>query len=109
LASATARRIGARPQLVQAMSRSFGTNCKARPIVSAISSGVSIVSEATSMTPTITSLPASSRISSGGTCECRHSSETWSILLFASAGKTCSYWRHSSPSVAFQSTLALMP
>ncbi len=27
--------MGARPQLVQAMSRSFGTNCSARPIVSA--------------------------------------------------------------------------
>jgi hypothetical protein len=61
------------------------------------------------MTPTITSLPSSRRISSGGTCEWKHSSDTWSIALFASAGKTCSYWRHSSPSVAFQSTLALMP
>ena len=72
-----------------------GTNCSARPIVSAISSGVSIASEATSITPTITSLPSSRRISSGGTCEWKHSSDTWSIALFASAGKTCSYWRHS--------------
>ena len=79
LASATSRRIGARPQLVQAISRSAGTNCSARPIVSAISSGVSITSEATSITPTITSLPSSRRISSGGTCEWKHSSETWSI------------------------------
>ena len=39
------------------------------------------------MTPTITSLPSSSRISSAGTCEWKHSSETWSIALFASAGK----------------------
>jgi hypothetical protein len=41
--------------------------------------GVSIRSEATSITPTITSLPSSRRISSGGTCEWMHSSETWSI------------------------------
>ena len=61
------------------------------------------------MTPTITSLPSSRRISSGGTCEWMHSSETWSMRLFASAGNTCSYWRHSSPSVCFQSMLALMP
>ncbi len=61
------------------------------------------------MTPTMTSLPSSRRISSAGTCEWMHSSETWSMRLLASAGKTCSYCRHSSPSVAFQSTLALMP
>ena len=38
-----------------------------------------------------------------------HSSETWSMRLFASSGKICSYWRHSPPSVFFQSMLALMP
>ena len=32
-----------------------------------------------------------------------------SMLLRASAGNTASYWRHSSPSVLFQSVLALMP
>ena len=101
--------MGARPQLVQGNSRSFGTNCSARPIVSATSSGVSTTSLATSITPTITSLPSSSFIRSGGTWEWMHSRLTWSMLLFASAGNTASYWRHSSPSVCFQSVLALMP
>ena len=72
----------------------------ASAIVSATSSGVSTRSVATSITPTSTSLPGSSRISSIGTCELRHSSETWSMRLAASAGKVSSYWRHSDPSVA---------
>jgi len=109
LASATSRVIGARPQLVQAYSRCFGTNCSARPMVSATSSGVSISVDATSITPTSTSLPSSSRISSGGTCEWMHSSDTCLIELRASAGKTCSYCRHSSPRLFFQSMLAWMP
>ncbi len=31
------------------------------------------------------------------------------MRLFASAGKIASYWRHSPPSVSFQSRFALMP
>jgi hypothetical protein len=38
-----------------------------------------------------------------------HSSEIASILLFASTGKISWYWRHSLPSVDFQSRLAWMP
>ena len=106
-----------RPRAASAPGRSWcrGTGAPWRrtaapwPIVSATCSGVSTTSEATSMTPTITSLPSSRRIRSGGTCEWKHSSETWSMRLLASAGNTCSYWRHSPPSVPFQSTLALMP
>ena len=44
-----------------------------------------------------------------GTFEWMHSSDTWSILLFASAGKISSYCRHSCPSVRFQSIFAWMP
>jgi hypothetical protein len=94
--------------LVQAISRSRH-ELQRRPMVSATSSGVSMVSLATSITPTITSLPFSSAIRSAGTCEWMHSRLTWSMRLAASAGKTFSYWRHSWPSVFFQSTLAWMP
>ena len=66
-----------------------------------------MASLATSMTPTITSLPFSKAIRSGGTWEWKHSRLTCWMLLAASAGKTFSYWRHSWPSVFFQSTLAL--
>ena len=38
-----------------------------------------------------------------------HSADTWSMRLCARAGKISSYCRHSEPSVAFQSRLALMP
>ena len=48
-------------------------------------------------------------MSSIGTCEFAHSSETWRIAERASSGKVCSYCRHSAPSVFFQSMLALMP
>ena len=78
-------------------------------MVSATSSGVSTTSLATSITPTITSLPVSSAISSGGTWLWMHSRLTWSMRLAASAGNTVSYWRHWSPSVFFQAMLASMP
>ena len=57
-----------------------------------------------SITPTSTSLPFSSRISSIGTREWMHSSETCLILLFASAGKiavspTTPFW-HSEVTTA---------
>ena len=78
-------------------------------MVSATSSGVSIASLATSITPTITSLPASNAINSAGTSEWMHSRLTWSMQLAASAGNTFSYCRHSPPSVFFQSMLAWMP
>ncbi len=68
-----------------------------------------MVSLATSITPTITSLPSSSAINCGGTCEWMHSRLTWSIELAASAGNTFSYWRHSWPSECFQSMLAWIP
>jgi hypothetical protein len=78
-------------------------------MTAATSSGVSMIFDATSMQPTSTSLPLSSPISSIGTRVLRHSSDTWPIRLLASAGKVSSYWRQRSPSVAFQSVLALMP
>src|SRR6185503_2655316 len=109
LAAATSRSIGAMPQLVQGKRCFAGTYFSAVRIVAATSCGVSTLSEATSITPTSTSLPLSSFISSGGTCEWMHSSETCWILLFASAGKISSYWRQDSPSVFFQSRLAWMP
>ena len=92
-----------RPRGPSAPCRSWCTGRGASPartsarvrMVAATSSGVSTLSVATSITPTSTSLPFSSFISSSGTCEWMHSSETWSILLFASAGKISSYWRHS--------------
>ena len=56
-------------------------------MVSATSSGVSTTFDATSMQPTSTSLPLSSPISSIGTCELRHSSETWSIAARRERGK----------------------
>ena len=108
-ASAISRFIGAMPQLVQAISRFFGTYLRARPMVAATSAGVSTRSEATSMTPTMTSLPFRSAISSMGTLEWMHSSETCLMLLLASTGKISAYCRHSVPSVSFQSVLALMP
>ena len=64
---------------------------------------------ATSMAPTITFLPRISSMRSIGTREFWHSSETISMLDFCSLGKASSYWRHSEPSVFFQSVLALMP
>ena len=103
------RRIGAMPQLVQATMRSFGTYLITSPMTCAISSGVSTLSVATSMTPTSTSLPSSSESNFSGTCEWMHSTETWPMRLLASAGKIFSYCRHSSPSEFFQSILALMP
>ncbi len=48
-------------------------------------------------------------MSSIGTRELAHSSETWSIVDFASSGKVCSYWRHSLPRDFFQAMLASMP
>ena len=78
-------------------------------MAAATSCGVSILSLATSITPTSTSLPFSSFSSSTGTFEWMHSSDTWSMRLFASAGKISSYWRQDSPSVFFQSRLAWMP
>ena len=59
LRMAMSRRIGARPQLVQGNRRAAGTNRSAWPIVSATCSAVSTSSLATSITPTITSLPSS--------------------------------------------------
>src|SRR5216683_859891 len=88
--------IGAMPQLVQAWMRSGSTNLVASFRVSATSSGVSTLSDATSMAPTSTVLVFKSFISSGGTWLCRHSSETCWILLRSSAGKVCSYWRQLS-------------
>ena len=90
-------------------SRSFGTCLSASRIVRATSSGVSTRLVATSIAPTMTSLPVRSAIRSIGTCELAHSSETWSIVDRASNGKVCSYWRHSAPSVFFQLLLASMP
>ena len=78
------------PQWKQA-GASLLTNCKALPMVSATSSGVSITSDATSITPTITSFPFSKAIKSIGTCEWKHSRLTWLMLLLASAGNTFSY------------------
>jgi hypothetical protein len=48
-------------------------------------------------------------MSSIGTCEFAHSSDTCPIADCASSGNVCSYWRHSLPSVFFQSMFALMP
>ena len=103
------RSIGAMPQLVQGKRCFAGTYFSARSMVAATSCGVSTLSEATSITPTSTSFPFSRESNSIGTLEWMHSSEIWSTLLFASAGKISSYWRHSPPSVFFQSRLALMP
>ena len=61
------------------------------------------------MTPTRMSFPLRSFKSSIGTREWMHSSEICFTRLFASAGKISSYWRHSEPSVFFQSRLAWMP
>ncbi|MOA55802.1 hypothetical protein D3C78_1796560 [compost metagenome] len=77
--------------------------------VVATSSGVSTTLDATSMAPTITFLPRTSSIRSIGTCELWHSSEMISMLDVCSFGNDSSYWRHSEPSVCFQSVLALMP
>ena len=89
------------------------TNCGMAPmdreIVFSTSRGVSTVSEATSITPTRTSLPFSRLSSSTGTFEWMHSREIWSTFDRASAGKISSYWRHSPPRVSFQSRFALMP
>ena len=97
------------PQLVQGWMRSTGTNSMARRMVAATSCGVSILSLATSMTPSSTSLPLSSASRLSGTRELAHSSETWSMQLCASAGKISSYCRHSLPRLCFQSIFALMP
>ena len=72
--------------------------------------GVSTVSVATSITPTSTSLPFEQpqqldRHVRVDALE-RHLVDAGSC---ASAGKISSYWRHSSPSVFFQSMLAWMP
>ena len=48
-------------------------------------------------------------MSSIGTCEFAHSSDTCRIDERASSGNVCSYCRHSAPSVFFQSMLALIP
>src|SRR5512145_42998 len=106
---AISRSIGAMPQLVHGKRCLAGTYLSALPITSQTSCGVSTFSLATSITPRSTSLPFSRRRSSTGTLEWMHSSETWSILLFASAGKISSYWRQDSPRVFFQSRFALMP
>ena len=74
--AAISRRIGAIPQFVQAMIFCAGTYCAALAITAAISSGVSMVSVATSMTPISTSLPSSSLSTLIGTCELMHSSDT---------------------------------
>jgi uncharacterized membrane protein len=109
LASATSRLIGARPQLVQAISRSAGTNCSARPIVAATSSGVSMASagHVDDADHHVLALQQGHQV--GWHMEWKHSRLTCWMLLAASAGKTFSYWRHSWPSVFFQSTLAWMP
>ena len=53
-AAATSRRIGAMPQLVDATMRSFGTCLSTFSMVAATSSGVSMSSVATSITPIAT-------------------------------------------------------
>ena len=106
---AISRRIGAMPQLVQARIFSFATYFIASAMVAATSSGVSTLSVATSITPISTSLPSSSLSSLMGTFELRHSIDTWSMRLSARAGNIASYCRHSPPSPAFQSILALIP
>ena len=81
-----------RPRAAAAPSRNWCTGRAARDrrtraprrIVAATSSGVSTRLVATSITPTITSLPSSSPISDTGTRELAHSSETWSMRLCAS-------------------------
>ena len=97
------------PQLVHGNRCLAGTYCKAFSITSETSSADSMRSVATSMTPTSTSLPFNSFSSSIGTFEWMHSSETCLMRLFARAGKISAYWRHSPPSVLFQSMLAWMP
>ena len=97
------------PQLVQGSSLSADTYFSASRITAATCSGVSTTSEATSITPTITSLPFSRPISSIGTWLLAHSRLTWVMLLAARAGNTCSYWRQLSPSVSFHFRLASMP
>ncbi|SAE76472.1 Uncharacterised protein [Enterobacter cloacae] len=64
---------------------------------------------ATSIAPTITFLPRISSSRSIGTRELWHSSEIISIFEVCNLGNASSYWRHSEPSVFFQSVLALMP
>jgi glycosyltransferase involved in cell wall biosynthesis len=54
-------------ELVQSINLSSGTYCRAARMVAATSSGVSTWSEATSITPTMTSLPVNKAISEGGT------------------------------------------
>jgi hypothetical protein len=95
--------------LVLGMSLSASTNARARRSVSATSSGVSTVSSATSIAPSMTFLPRTSSMSSIGTCECWHSSETMSMLERCSSGNDSSYCRHCDPRLAFQSVFALMP
>ena len=89
--------------------RSAGTWAIAARITAATCSGVSIWSVATSTAPTSTSLSPSRPMSAIGTREPAHSSDTPPMRLRASTGKVRSYWRHSPPSVCFQSVLALMP
>src|SRR3989344_7091582 len=103
------RLIGAMPQLVHGKSRFLGTYLRALAMVAATCVDVSTLLEATSITPTSTSLPLRSPSSSIGTCEFAHSSDTCLMRLFASAGNIFSYCRQFLPSVLFQSTLALMP
>ena len=97
------------PQLVHGTILAGSTYFIARRMVAATSSGVSALSLATSMQPTSTSLPFKRPMNSIGTFELATSRLTWSIRLFARAGKMRSYWRHSSPSVFFQSMFAWMP
>ncbi len=106
---ATSRARGTIPQLVHGKRCCSGTNLSAERMTRATSSGVSTRVVATSMHPTSTSLPASNASNSIGTRELAHSSETWSMEDFASSGKVCSYWRHSLPSVFFQTMLASIP
>ena len=66
------------------------------------------ISDALSARPVAT-VPCNNDLRCIGTLALRHSSDTWPIRLAASAGKVRSYWRHSVPSVPFQSMFAWMP
>ncbi|MNR66879.1 hypothetical protein D3C85_1906010 [compost metagenome] len=68
------------PQLELGMSLSAATNCRALRRVLATSSGVSMVSLATSIAPSMTFLPRRSSMSSMGTWEFWDSSEMMSML-----------------------------
>ncbi|MNL78658.1 hypothetical protein D3C87_2051020 [compost metagenome] len=78
------------PQFVLGTSLSASTNRSALRRVSATSSGVSTVSFATSMAPSMTFLPRTSSMRSIGTWECWHSSEMMSMLDCCRSGNDCS-------------------